>query len=74
METATKTYANKEAKLKELNAQRAKLKELEKELDIVEEKLEKDEELSKDDLKFAANLGWLSAAAVAISAVVNSLT
>lgn len=68
-----KTYASKEAKLKELQAQKTKLKELENELGIIESKIEKDEKLSREDIKFAAELGWLSAAAIAISSVVNSM-
>lgn len=73
METPTKSYASKEAKLKELHAQKAKLKELEDELGVIESKIEKDEKLSREDIKFAAELGWLSAAAIAISSVVNSM-
>ena len=73
METNTKMYDSKQAKLKELHAQQAKLKELQAELDVIESKLEKDQMLSKEDVKFAAELGWLSTAAVAIASIASSV-
>jgi hypothetical protein len=60
-------------KLEEIHAQQAKLRELQSELDVMESKLEKGEKLSEDDVKFTANLGWLSAAAVAITAIATSI-
>ena len=73
MDTNAKAYESTQEKLKALHAQQAKLKELQAELDVMERKLKKDEKLSKEDLKFAAELGWLSAAAVTISTIANSI-
>ena len=80
METTTieaKSKANaleaKREKLKELHAQQEKLKELQSELDIMEAKIKNNEKLSKEDTKFIGELGWLSAAAVAIASVAASL-
>jgi hypothetical protein len=60
-------------KLEEIHAQQAKLRKLQSELDVMESKLEKGEKLSEDDVKFTAELGWLSAAAVAITAIATSI-
>ncbi|MGB9092628.1 MAG: hypothetical protein WCB93_00780 [Gallionella sp.] len=60
-------------KLEEIHTQQAKLRELQSELDVMESKLEKGEKLSEDDVKFTAELGWLSAAAVAIAAVATTI-
>ena len=60
-------------KLEEIHTQQAKLRELQSELDVMESKLEKGEKLSEDDVKFTAELGWLSAAAVAIVAVATTI-
>jgi hypothetical protein len=75
MNTKTQAHAvqNKQDKLKELQAQKEKLKELQSELEIIESKIKNDEKLSREDLKFAGNLGWLSAAAVAIASIAASV-
>jgi hypothetical protein len=80
METVTvetKSKANlletKQEKLKELHAQKAKLQELQTELEVIETKIENDEKLSREDVKFVGELGWLSAAAVAIASIATSL-
>jgi DNA repair exonuclease SbcCD ATPase subunit len=72
-ESQSKLLKTKQEKLDELHAQQAKLKHLQSELDVIESKIENGEELSKDEVKFAAELGWLSAAAVAIAAVATSI-
>ena len=69
---ATMQFSTKE-KLEAIHAQQSKLRELQSELDVMETKLEKGEKLSKDDVKFTAELGWLSAAAVAIVAVATTI-
>jgi DNA repair exonuclease SbcCD ATPase subunit len=80
METATiekKSKASeletKREKLKELHVQQNKLKELQSELDIIESKIKNNEKLSEEDTKFIGNLGWLSAAAVAIASIAASM-
>jgi hypothetical protein len=75
IEAKSKTNAleAKREKLKELHAQQEKLKELQSELDIMEAKIKNNEKLSKEDTKFIGELGWLSAAAVAIASVAASL-
>jgi hypothetical protein len=69
---ATMQFSTKK-KLEEIHTQQAKLKKLQSDLDAVESKMEKGEKLSEDDVKFTAELGWLSAAAVAIVAVASSI-
>jgi hypothetical protein len=75
MENASqaKLQSSTREKLEEIHAQQAKLRELQSELDVMESKLEKGEKLSEDDVKFTAELGWLSAAAVAIAAIATTI-
>jgi hypothetical protein len=70
---AKSSLTSKQEKLKELHAQQKKLKELQDELDVMESKIKNDEKLSREDVKFAGELGWLSAAAVAIAAIASSI-
>ena len=60
-------------KLKELQAQQKNLKELEAELNRINQKIEKHEELSVEDTKFMGNLGWLTALSVTIASIAASL-
>jgi len=60
-------------KLKELQAQQKNLKELQEELNRINQKIEKHEELSPDDTKFMGNLGWLTALSVTIASIAASL-
>ena len=73
----TKSNANsfrtKEESLKELHAQQAKLRELQSELDAMESKINNDQKLSREDIKFVGELGWLSAAAVTIASIASSI-
>ncbi len=73
----TKSKANlletKQGKLKELHAQQEKLKELQDELAVMESKIKNNEKLSREDVKFVGELGWLSAAAVTIASIATSL-
>jgi len=62
-----------EAKLKDLQKQQANLKEIEAELNRLNAKINKKEELTIDDTKFIGNLGWLTALSVSIAAVAASL-
>jgi hypothetical protein len=75
MEIKSKTniFESKQEKLKELHAQQAKLKELQSELDAIESKIKNNEKLSKEDVKFAAELGWLTSAAVTIASIATSV-
>jgi hypothetical protein len=75
METKSKAnvFETKQEKLKELHAQQKKLKELQSELDVMESKIKNDEKLSKDDVKFVGELGWLTAAAVTIASIATSI-
>lgn len=68
-----KLQSSTREKLEAVHAQQAKLHELQSELDVIETKLEKGEKLSEDEVKFTAELGWLSAAAVAIAAIATSI-
>ncbi len=43
------------------------------ELDVFETKIENNQTMSKDDVRFIGELGWLSAAAVAIAGVAASV-
>ncbi len=58
---------------KKYYTQQAKLRKSPSELDVMESKLEKGEKLPEDDVKFTAELGWLSAVAVAIAAVAATI-
>jgi hypothetical protein len=60
-------------KLKELQAQQKNLKELEAELNRINQKIQKHEELSVEDTKFMGNLGWLTALSVTIASIAASL-
>lgn len=75
MENASqaKLQSSTREKREEIHTQQAKLRKSQSELDVMESKLEKGEKLPEDDVKFTAELGWLSAAAVAIAAVATSI-
>ena len=60
-----------EEKLKDLLKQQGKLKELEVELNRINAKINKKEELTSEDTKFIGNMGWLAAAAVSIAALAS---
>ena len=62
-----------EEKLKDLLMQQEKLKELEAELNRINAKINKKEELTNDDTKFIGNLGWLAALSVSIASIAASL-
>ncbi|OIQ99460.1 hypothetical protein GALL_185570 [mine drainage metagenome] len=62
-----------EEKLKDLIKQQGKLKELEAELNRINAKINKKEELTSDDTKFIGNLGWLAALSVSIATIAASL-
>lgn len=61
-------------KLQELIKQQENLKGLEAELNRINAKINKKEELTVDDTKFIGNLGWLTALSVSIAAIAASLT
>jgi len=63
-----------EEKLKELQKQQANLKELEAELQRINAKINKKEELTVDDTKFIGNLGWLTALSVSIASLAATLS
>ena len=60
-------------KLRELQAQQKNLKELEAELNRINKKIQKHEELSIEDTKFMGNLGWLTALSVTIASIASTL-
>lgn len=62
-----------EEKLKDLQKQQANLKELEVELNRINAKINKKEELTIEDTKFIGNLGWLTALSVSIATIAASL-
>jgi hypothetical protein len=66
-------HAEKEAKLKELQAQEEKLKELQADLAKLNAKVKNHEQLSAEDTKFVSELGWISALSVTIAAIAASM-
>lgn len=60
-------------KLKELQSQQKNLKELQGELERINQKIKKHEKLSEEDTKFIGELGWLSALAVTIASIASSV-
>lgn len=56
-------------KLNEIQAHQENLKKLQAELDKLSSKIETDDNLTQDEVKYIAELGWLSAAAVTIAAI-----
>ena len=66
-------HAEKEAKLKELQAQEEKLKELQADLAKLNAKVRNHEQLSAEDTKFVSELGWISALSVTIAAIAASM-
>ena len=73
MKANEKTLSSKQEKLDELHAQQAKLRELQSELDVIESKLKNNQKLSKEDIKYTSQLGWLAAAAASIAAIAASV-
>lgn len=65
--------ASREAKLAELNAAQAKLRELQDELAVINARISNNEPLSDADKSFVSNLGWLAALSATITAVAASL-
>ncbi len=59
--------------LKQLEAQEKNVKELQSQLASINDKLQKKEKLSDEDIKYIGNLGWLSTLSVAIAAAAASL-
>ena len=57
----------------ELQAQQDNLKKLQEELSGIKAKLQKKETLTQDEIKYIGELGWLSALAVTIAALANSI-
>jgi Skp family chaperone for outer membrane proteins len=56
-------------KLNEIQAHQENLKKLQAELAKLSSKIETDDKLTQDEVKYIAELGWLSAAAVTIAAI-----
>ena len=66
-------FQTKQEKLTELTTQQEKLKKLQSELAVLESRIKNDQKPSKDDTKFIAELGWLSAAAITVAVIADSL-
>ena len=60
-------------KLKELKAQEKNLKKLQDELEKINSKIKNKTELSRDDLAFLSELGWLAALAVTITGIAANI-
>jgi uncharacterized protein YlxW (UPF0749 family) len=75
METKPNANASnsRQEKRKEIQAHQEKLKKLQAELENLNSKIEKDEKLTPDEVVYLGELGWLSAAAVAIAAIAASI-
>ncbi len=63
----------RQSKLQELQLQRVKLKELNDELEKLNEKIQNKEKISLEDTKYIGNLGWLTALSVSIAAIASSV-
>ena len=63
--------ANQKATVTDVSQQ--KVGELHSELDIIEKKVKNHQALSKDDIKFVGELGWLAAAAVLVTGIAVGL-
>lgn len=59
--------------LKQLDAQKNNVKNLQNQLTAINAKLQKKESLSAEEVQFMGNLGWMSALSVAIAALSASL-
>ncbi len=70
---ANTLHEEKAAKLKELQAQEERLKELQADLAKLNAKVKNHEELSAEDTKFVSELGWISALSVTIAAIAASM-
>ncbi len=73
MDSTNNLQAEKESKLKELQAQEEKLKELQADLAKLNAKVKNHEELSTEDTKFVSELGWISALSVTIATIAASM-
>lgn len=69
----TSPKGSHQLKLKDVQIQQAKLKELQADLEKLNGKVSKHENLSAEDTKFISDLGWLSALSVSIAAVAGSI-
>jgi len=65
--------ATRDAKLAELQAAQAKLRELQDELAVINARISNNEPLSAHDRSFVSNLGWLAALSASIAAIAASL-
>jgi hypothetical protein len=65
--------AEKQAKILEVQSQQDKLKTLQGDLDKLNAKIGRHEQLSPADTQFISNLGWLSALSVSVAALVAGL-
>jgi hypothetical protein len=65
--------AEKQAKVLEVENQQAKLKALQADLEKLNTKISRHEQLSPEDTQFISNLGWLSALSVSVAALVAGL-
>ena len=62
--------AEKQAKALKVENQQAKLKALQADLEKLDIKISRHEQLSPEDTQFISNLGWLSALSVSVAALV----
>jgi hypothetical protein len=62
--------AGKQAKALEVENQQAKLKALQADLEKLDIKISRHEQLSPEDTQFISNLGWISALTVSVAALV----
>lgn len=60
-------------KLKELKAQEKNLEKLQQELERINSKIKRKDELSLDDLAYLGELGWLAALAVTITSIAANI-
>lgn len=56
-----------------IDVSQQKVGELQSELNVIESKIKNNQALSEEDIKYVAELGWLSAAAVTIASIAASV-
>jgi hypothetical protein len=65
--------ASQHIKLLEVQNQQARLKDLQADLEKLNQKITRHEKLSAEDSKFISSLGWLSALSVSVATVAASM-
>jgi chorismate-pyruvate lyase len=65
--------SSQQTKLLEVQNQQVRLKELHDDLEKLNQKIKRHENLSAEDSKFIRNLGWISALSISVAAIASSM-